>query len=131
MLALRYSIQSPHPTTGPRHFRVTTGRPGCWSKGNAAASAGAAGPFYGTTGRRKQQVAAAELSVPQIFPRTTGRPGAADAAVDSAGAAVPSEELRAGTHPPDGYARVHRGKRTTPPRDLHGARKWGLLILVI
>ncbi len=32
----------------------------------------------------------------RTFPRNTGRPGAADAAVDSAGAAVPSEELRAG-----------------------------------
>jgi hypothetical protein len=57
---------------------VTTGRPGCWSKGNAAASAGAAGQFYGTTGRRKQQVAAAELSVPQDlskdhWPGSSGR----------------------------------------------------------
>ncbi len=42
-----------------------TGLLGCWSKGNAAASAGAAGQFYGTTGQRKQRVAAAELSVPQ------------------------------------------------------------------
>ncbi len=40
--------------------------------------------------------AAAEPSAPQDIPGTTGRPGAADAAVDSAGAAVPSEELRAG-----------------------------------
>ncbi len=32
---------------------------GFWSKGNAAASAGAAGPLYGTTGWRKRQVAAA------------------------------------------------------------------------
>ena len=32
----------------------------------------------------------------RTFPRTTDRPGAADAAVDSAGAAVPFEELRAG-----------------------------------
>ena len=55
------------------------------------------------------------------FPRTTGQPGAADAAVDSAGAAVPFEELRAGTDPPDGYAGVPRGKRTTRPRDLPGA----------
>ena len=87
--------------------------------GNATASAGAAGPFYRTTGRRKQQVAAAELSVLQDLSKDYGPtwPGAADAAVDSAGAAVPFEELRAGTDPPDGYAGVHRGKRTTRPRD--------------
>jgi hypothetical protein len=29
--------------------------------------------------------------------------------------------LRAGTDPPDGYAGVHRGKRTTRPRSLPGA----------
>ena len=64
-----------HPTTGPRHFRLTPGRTGCWSKGNAAASAGAAGPFYGTTGRRKQRVAAAELSVPQDLSKDHGPTG--------------------------------------------------------
>ena len=69
----------------------------------AAASTGAAGPFYGTTGRRKQRVAAAELSVQQDLSKDHDSPGAADAAVDSDGAAVPSEELRAGTDPPDGY----------------------------
>ncbi len=98
-LALRYSNQCPHPTTGPRHFRVTTGQPGCWSMGNAAASAGVAGPFYGTTGKRKQQVAAAELSVPQDLPGTKGRPGAADATDDSAGAAAPARDYW-----PDGSA---------------------------
>jgi hypothetical protein len=87
----------------------------------AAASTGAAGPFYGTTGRRKQRVAAAELSVQQDLSKDHDSPGAADAAVDSDGAAVPSEELRAGTDPPDGYAGVNRGKRTTRPRDLPGA----------
>ena len=65
--------------------------------GNAAASAGAAGPFYGTTGRRKQRVATAELSVLQDLPRTTGRPGAVDAAVDSTGAtAVPARDYGPG-----------------------------------
>ncbi len=54
---------------------MTTGRPGCWSKGNAAASAGAAGPFYGTTSRRKQRVAAAELSVPQDLSKDYGPTG--------------------------------------------------------
>jgi hypothetical protein len=46
---------------------VTTGRPDCQtqSKGNVAASAGAAGSFYETTARRKQREAAAELSVLQ------------------------------------------------------------------
>ncbi len=64
-----------HPTTGPRHFRVTVGRTGCWSKGNAAASAGAAGPFYGTTGRRKQRATAAVLSVPQDLSKDHGPTG--------------------------------------------------------
>ncbi len=50
-----------------------------------------------------------------------GRQEAADAAVDSAGAAVPSKGLWAGMDPPDGYAGVHRSKRTTLPRDLPGA----------
>ncbi len=54
---------------------MTTGQQGYWSKGNAAASAGAAGPFYGTTGRRKQQVAAAELSVPQDLSKDHGPTG--------------------------------------------------------
>jgi hypothetical protein len=56
--------------------QVTTGRMGCWSKGNATASAGAAGPYYaGTTGRRKQRVAAAELSVPQDLSKDHGPTG--------------------------------------------------------
>jgi hypothetical protein len=71
----------------------------CRSKGNAAASAGAAGSFYETTGRRKQRLAAGpppSCRYRRTFPRTTGRPGAGDAAVDSAGAAVPYEGPRAG-----------------------------------
>ncbi len=48
---------------------------GCWSKRNVAASAGAAGPFYGTTGRRKQRVAVAELSVPQDLCKDHGPTG--------------------------------------------------------
>ena len=79
--------------------------------GIAAASAGSAGPFYGTTGRRKQRVAAAELSVPQDLSKDHGPTG--NATVDSAGAAVPFKGLRAGMDPPDGYAGVHRSKRTT------------------
>ena len=113
---------------------MTTGRPGCWSKGNAATSAGAAGPFYGTTGRRKQQVAAAELSVPQDLSKDHGptgssgrrrrfRRGRSTSKGLLAGRIVPFEELRAGTDPPDGYAGVHRCKRTTRPRDLPGAGK--------
>jgi hypothetical protein len=43
--------------------------------GNAAASTGAAGPFYGTTGCRKQRVAAAELSVPQDLSKGYGPTG--------------------------------------------------------
>ena len=54
---------------------MTTGRPDYRSKGNAAASAGAAGPFYGTTGRRKQRVAAAELLVPQDLSKYYGQTG--------------------------------------------------------
>ncbi len=81
---------------------MTTGRPDCWSKGNAAASAGAAGSFYETTDRRKQQVAAAELSAPLDLPRTTGRPGAADAADDSAEAA--DTQYLQGTKGRDGSA---------------------------
>ncbi len=64
---------------------MTTGRP----DGNAAAFAGAAGSFYETTGRRKQRVAAAELSVPQDLSK-------ADAADDSAGAAVPARDYGPG-----------------------------------
>ncbi len=43
--------------------------------GNAAASARAAGPFCGTTGRRKQRVVAAELSVPRDLPKNYGPTG--------------------------------------------------------
>ena len=49
------------------------------------------------------QDAAPSCRYHRTFPRTTGRPGAADAAVDSAGAAVPFKGLRAGMDPPDGY----------------------------
>jgi hypothetical protein len=60
--------------------------------------------------------AAAEPPAQQDLPGTTGRQGAADAAADSAGATVPSEELRAGQiHLCVDYAGVHRGKRTTLP----------------
>jgi hypothetical protein len=59
----RYDTPTSLRTRRPRHFSVTYGRPNCRSKGNAAASAGAAGSFYETTGRRKQRVATAELSV--------------------------------------------------------------------
>jgi hypothetical protein len=51
------------------------GRPDCRIKGNAAASAGGAGWFYEITGRRKQQVAAAELSVPQDLIKDYGPTG--------------------------------------------------------
>jgi hypothetical protein len=54
---------------------VTTGRLGCWGKGNAAASAGAAGSFYETTGLRKQQVATAKLVVQQDLSKDYGPTG--------------------------------------------------------
>ncbi len=80
---------------------------GCWSMGNAAAPAGAVGPFTGlragwSSGRRRQAAcaagpadAAAEPPAPQDFPGTTGWQGAADADDDPAGAAVPFEGLLA------------------------------------
>ncbi len=77
-LALLYSNWSPHPTTGPRHFSVTTGRQGCWSKGNAAASAGAAGPFSGRDpGEAWDDRGRTEAAGPQC---RTARAGAADPA---------------------------------------------------
>jgi hypothetical protein len=63
--------------------------------------------------------AAAEQLAPQDLPGTKGRQRAADAAVDSVGAAVPSQELRA--DPPVDYAGVQCVKRTTLPRYLPGA----------
>ncbi len=100
---------------------MTTGRQGCWSKRNAAASAGAAGPFYGTAGRRKQQVAAAELSVPQDLSKDYKPTGSSGRRPRLRWGRSTYKGLRAGTDPPDGYARVHCGKRTTQPRDLPGA----------
>jgi hypothetical protein len=64
--------------------------------GNAAASAGAAGQFTGLRDGRSRGKPPPSCRHRRTFPGTTGRPGATDAAVDSAGAAVPSEELRAG-----------------------------------
>jgi hypothetical protein len=64
-----------------------------WSMGNAAASAVAVEPF---TGLRAGRSSGKPPPSCRTFPRNTGRPGAADAAVDPAGAAEPSEELRAG-----------------------------------
>ncbi len=66
---------------------------GCWSMGNAAASAGAAAPFTGlragrSSGRRRRAAGTAG-------PFQGLRAGREDAAVDSAGAAAPSKELRA------------------------------------
>ena len=66
------------PTSLTSYYRtkaLPSGRQGCWSKGNAAESTGAAGPSYGTTGRRKQRVAAAELSVPQDLSKDHGPTG--------------------------------------------------------
>ncbi len=64
--------------------------------GNAAASSGAAGPFVGLRAGGSSGKPPPSCRYCRTFPRTTGRPGAADAAVDSAAAAVPSDELRAG-----------------------------------
>jgi hypothetical protein len=73
-----------------------------WSMGNAAASAGAAGQFTGLRAGQSSGKPQPSCWYRRTFQRTTGRPGAVDAAImiDSAGAAVPSEELRAG--PPTG-----------------------------
>jgi hypothetical protein len=67
---------------------------------SAAASAGAAGPFTGLRAGGSSGKPPPSCRYRRTFPRTMGRPGAADAAVDSAGAAVPLGELRAG--------RIHR-----------------------
>ncbi len=93
----------------------------CWSKGNAAASTGAAGPFYGTTARRKQQVAAAELSVPQDLSKDYGPTGSSGRRRRFCLGRNTCKGQRAGTDSQDGYAGVHRGKWTTRPRDLPGA----------
>ena len=98
---------------------MTTGRPGCWSKGNAAASAEAAGSFYETTGRRKQRVAAAELLVPQGLSKDYGPTGSSGHRRRLRRGRSTCKGLRA--DPPDGCAGVHRGKRSTRPRDLPGA----------
>ncbi len=50
---------------------------------------------YGTTGRPEQRTPLANPPGPHDLPGTTGRSGTADAAADSAEAAVPSEGLRA------------------------------------
>jgi hypothetical protein len=86
--------------------------------GNAAASTGAAGPSYWNTDRRKQRVAAAELSVPQDLSEdyeptgSSGRRGRLR---------LYSSTSKGRTDPPDGYAGVNRGKRTIRPRGLSGA----------
>ncbi len=51
---------------------------------------------YGTTGRRSSRKPPPSCQYHRTYPRTTGQPEAADAAVNSARAAVPFEELRAG-----------------------------------
>jgi hypothetical protein len=58
---------------------------------------GTAGPFQGLRADREQRTQPTTPPGPQYLQRTTGR-----------------------TDPPDGYAGVHRGKRTTLPRDLPG-----------
>ncbi len=82
--------------------------------------AGAAGPFYGTTGWRKQRVAAAKLSV-QDLSKDHGPTGTSRRRRRLHLGLSTCKGLRAGTGPPDGYARVHCGKRTTQPRDPQGA----------
>ncbi len=59
---------------------------------------GTAGPFQGLRADREQWTPPTTPPVQQYMQGTTGR-----------------------TDPPDGYAGVHRGKRTTRPRDLPGA----------
>ncbi len=75
---------------------MTTGRPGLPEHGQRRRIRRGRRTVYGTTGRTEQREAAVELSAPQDLSGTMGRPGAADAAIDSAGAAVPFEEARAG-----------------------------------
>ncbi len=111
-LALQNSNLSPHPTTRPRHLSVTTGRQGLLEQGQRRSIRQSRRTVHGTTGRRKQQVAAAELSVPQDLSKHYGP-------TRSSGR---RHRLRRGrstfrgttgrTDPPDGYAGIHRGKRT-------------------
>ncbi len=77
--------------------------------------------FNETTGRRKQRVAAAELSVPQDLSKDYGPTGSSERRSRLCRGRSTCKELRAGTDPPDGYAGVHSGKRTTLPRELPGA----------
>ncbi len=74
---------------------MTTGWPGLLEHGQRRRICRGRRTDYGTTGRTDQRKPPSCLHS-RPFPGTTGLAGAADAAVDSAGAAVPSEELRAG-----------------------------------
>ncbi len=66
-LALRYSPLVSASDDRTKALISDYGPAGLLEQGNAAASAGAAGPFYGTTGRRKQRATAAKLMVQQDY----------------------------------------------------------------
>ncbi len=66
-------------------------------------------------------MAAAELSVPLDLSKDYGPTGSSGRHRRLRRGRSTCKGLRAGTDPPDGYAGVHRGKRTTRPCDLPGA----------
>jgi hypothetical protein len=117
-LALRCSTNHAF-YAGPKHYSVmTTGRPGLLEQGQRRRIRRGRRTIYGTTGRMEQRTPPPSCRHRRTFRGTTGRSRAADAAVDSAGAAVPLRGTTSRMDPPVDYAGVHHGKRTTRPRDL-------------
>ncbi len=76
---------------------------------------------YGTTGRRKQRVAVAELSVPQDLSKDYGPTGNSGHRRRLRRGRRTCKGLRAGRIRRMAMPGVHRGKRTNRPRDLPGA----------
>ncbi len=83
-LALPYSIISAFSARPKHHYVMTTGK----EHGQRHCTCRGGRTVYGTMGRPEHRTPPPNTPAPQDLSGTTGRPRAADAAADSAGAAV-------------------------------------------
>ncbi len=100
---------------------MTTGRQGLLKHGQRRRIRRGRRTVHGTTGRRKQREATAELSVLQDLSKDYGPTGGSGRRRRLRRGRSTCQGATGRTDPPDGYAGVHRGKRTTRLRDLPGA----------
>ncbi len=97
---------------GPKHYSVSTGRPGLLEHRQRRRIRRGRRTVYGTTGRTEQWEAAAELLVPQDLSKDYGLTGSSGRRRRHRRGRSTFRGTTGRPDPPDGYAGVHRGKRT-------------------